>query len=110
MTTAKTRSNGRRNAPDAEQQYITVYRRSPVAQIEVGDEGIMPFESAVLHELAEVVANAVAYQQARTDDHEDAVPHTGAFVAHGIVHDRFEAEYGRHRVVVLLGDAAETAS
>lgn len=70
---------------------VHVYRKVPVAHVDIGEHGDMPFEAAVLMELAHALTH-------RTD--------ATATVVSGAMHDRYEATWNGRAVVVKLGDLA----
>lgn len=104
MATTKTRSRAQHNGAqehDLAPQTVHVYRRMPVAHVNIDPDatGDLPFEAAVLHAVAEVVAEGIV----RNDG-------SRVFIHHGIAHDQFEAAWEGRRVTVTLGDAHEALS
>lgn len=72
-------------------EFVQIYRKIPVAGVDIGKDGSVPFEVAVLAELAQHLLNAKAGEVTLHD---------------GAMHDRYEASWKGHSVVVKLGDFA----
>jgi hypothetical protein len=72
-------------------EFVQIYRKIPVARVDIGEDGSVPLEAAVLMELGQ-----------RLSSPDESVTN----VQNGSMHDRYEASWKGHSVVVKLGDYA----
>jgi len=74
-------------------EMVQIFRKVPVAAVDIGEDGSVPFEVAVLTELAQALLNS--------NSRNNVVN-----VADGAMHDSYEATWKGHSVSVKLGDFA----